>query len=170
MNCWRITKYNPTFRDIYGSYQKNEWTSISDIGETFDGKRLTTEDYIRTENLYIDAIIDFLKELEISGLKIDGLEKNKVVIEPNNLYTYEMTILFEAVKNQQFLSIKQVECISRLILREQLWAKLSYRQTIFVHFGYDFYMYIGCEHEYKDVIKKIEKTGLFVEPFESPYI
>ncbi|MFL0507599.1 hypothetical protein ACH0B5_17895 [Ureibacillus sp. 179-F W5.1 NHS] len=30
---WRITKYNPAFRDQDGAYMKDEWISSSDIGQ-----------------------------------------------------------------------------------------------------------------------------------------
>ena len=30
MNYYRITKYNPEFRNEQGFYTKNDWTSISD--------------------------------------------------------------------------------------------------------------------------------------------
>ena len=35
MKEYRISKYDPQFR-VNGAYQKNEWTSISDIGKVFD--------------------------------------------------------------------------------------------------------------------------------------
>lgn len=56
MKCWRITKYNPKFRNELGHYQKKEWTSVSDIGKIFEGKQLTVEEYLNTENLYINSI------------------------------------------------------------------------------------------------------------------
>jgi hypothetical protein len=173
MKCWRITKYNPKFRNELGHYQKKEWTSVSDIGKIFEGKQLTVEEYLNTENLYINSIDYFITALKLSGLKVEELEKNKAEIalkQPDNLYLYKMTMLFNSVKNNQFLNIQEVRYISRLILREQLWCKLTYGSTFFVHFGYDYYMYIGCHREYKEIFNKIVKSGLFVEQFESPYI
>jgi hypothetical protein len=39
MNEYRITKYNPIFRNNIGYYQRDEWTEYSDIErrEFFDG-------------------------------------------------------------------------------------------------------------------------------------
>ena len=31
-----ITKYNPIYRNEFGHYQHDEWTSISDIGKSFE--------------------------------------------------------------------------------------------------------------------------------------
>lgn len=52
MKEYRISKYDPQFR-VNGSYQKNEWTSISDIGKVFDDGVLTLAEYLRVENEYI---------------------------------------------------------------------------------------------------------------------
>jgi hypothetical protein len=40
MNEYRICKYNPRFR-VNGVYIKDEWTSVSDIGKTFEDGVLT---------------------------------------------------------------------------------------------------------------------------------
>ena len=40
---------------------------------------------------------------------------------------------------------------------------------MFVHFGYDYYMYIGSNKRFKGIINTIANTGLFIEEFESPY-
>jgi hypothetical protein len=173
MNSWRITKYNPIYRDINGRYLKNEWTSISDIGKSYEGKLFTVEDYIRTEKLYTDAIVGFMRELQISVLQVSELEKNSAGIvskQHEGQYSKEVIEIFHSVKDQQLLTVKEVEQISKLILREQLWCKLSCGRSFFVHFGYDYYMYIGSERACEDVIKTIKRSGLFVEQLESPYI
>ena len=41
MFSWRITKYNPAFRNSVGAYLKNDWIAVCDIGKTFDIKILT---------------------------------------------------------------------------------------------------------------------------------
>lgn len=56
MNYYRITKYNPEFRNEQGFYTKNDWTSISDIGQVFDEGVLTAEDYKQMEDSYIKAL------------------------------------------------------------------------------------------------------------------
>ncbi|QSX06726.1 hypothetical protein JYG23_04550 [Sedimentibacter sp. zth1] len=54
---WRITKYNPQYRDSYGAYLKDEWTSLSDVGKQYDGKVFTKDEYLEYERLYIESII-----------------------------------------------------------------------------------------------------------------
>lgn len=41
LTAFEVMKYNPKYRDSYGSYLKDEWTSYSDISELFDGVVLT---------------------------------------------------------------------------------------------------------------------------------
>jgi hypothetical protein len=50
MNYVRITKYDPQNRDANGHYTLvDEWTSISDVGKSFQGKILTMEQYLAIE-------------------------------------------------------------------------------------------------------------------------
>ena len=37
---FRVTKYDPRFRDPSGAYMREEWTAVSDIGRTFGGVTL----------------------------------------------------------------------------------------------------------------------------------
>jgi hypothetical protein len=63
MYKYRITKYNPIYRDPEGKYTIEDWTAISDIGKVFNNQRLTIESYKETEDKYIKAIyvtMDFL--------------------------------------------------------------------------------------------------------------
>ena len=34
MNHWRVTKYNPQYRNRKGVYTKEEWTEVADIGNS----------------------------------------------------------------------------------------------------------------------------------------
>src|SRR5476651_1262643 len=73
---WRITKYNPQYRDDSGAYLKNEWTCYSEIGKTFEGKIFTFEEYLKIENAYIQAVLLFMECLNLDSLRISCLEKN----------------------------------------------------------------------------------------------
>ena len=76
MHCYRITKYNPRFRDHTGAYRKEDWISFSDIGMTFENKVLSATDYLSTEEAYIEAISLFMDESEVSTLEIVLLSKH----------------------------------------------------------------------------------------------
>ncbi|WP_104371362.1 hypothetical protein [Desulfocucumis palustris] len=169
---WRITKYNPSFRDYNGVYNLNEWTSFGDVGKSFDGKILTIDEYLSIENAYINAVLAFMEDLKITSLKVRGVEKydeylrlNKTSIE----YPNDMVNLFSKVCDNCTIEMDKVENLCRLVLREHMWCKLENGSLIFVHFGHDYYMYIGSTRKCNNAIEKIKKSGLFVEEYKSPY-
>ncbi len=57
----------------------------------------------------------------------------------------------------------------RLNLREVCWTKLERAQNTYLHFGYDYYMYIGTDSTVARVEDIHFPNLLFVEWFESPY-
>lgn len=87
MYKWRITKYNPCYRDIDGTYLRNEWTDFSDIGKVFDNNQLTKEEYFYIENLYVESAISFMICLDLAELQVNGLEHNLLLIE--SFYYYD---------------------------------------------------------------------------------
>ena len=171
---YRITKYNPKYRDKNGYYLfQDEWTCYSEIGSTSGTKILTYKEYLETEKKYIDAIILFMACLNIDDLRIKKLERHKSIFkdlkqDPNT--NQEMLELFIQVKNNEKISMFEIENLCKLILRNYLWCMLENDQIMFVHFGWDYYMYIGSERECKNAVKEIKASGLFVEDFISPYL
>jgi hypothetical protein len=143
MICWRITKYNPAHRNSSGAYLKDEWTSYSDIGKTFNQKIFTYEDYLKTETAYINAINHFMQCSDLPSLIISDLEKHKN-IDKALLHLPDMVTLFNSIQNGKMLTIEEVQSVSQLVLREYLWCKLT-SNNMYVHFGYDYYMYIGIK-------------------------
>ena len=166
--CWRITKYNPQYRDSNGIFLQNEWTSYSDIGETFNSTKLTYKEYTQVENLYINAIQSFMNCHNVTTLQVIELEKPKT-IDPDIHDTNTMIDLFNSLKNNSWITQDNIENICKLVLRDKLWCKFINNEKMFVHFGWDFYMYIGSSSPCPNTISTIEKSDLFVEPFESPY-
>jgi len=161
MFCYRITKYNPKYRNTEGAYLKSEWTSYSDIGKKFDDTILTIDQYLLVENAYITAIIVFMDCLNINILYVADLEKNK---KSRNNITHFLT-LFDSLKNGLLLNKEQIKIVSSMILRENLWCKLK-TNNLYVHFGYDYYMYVESARECTAAVQSIEESGLFVEPYE----
>lgn len=171
MYTWRITRYNPSFREKTGRYKGNEWTSFSDVGKFFN-KKLTIDDYITVENTYIEAMVAFMDCAKIYSMKVTGLEKrsDQITTELNqDIYSEEMVNLFTVVHESDVLDLGKVKLLARLVLRENLWCKFETKKGMFVHFGYDYYMYIGCVKKCEDAICKTQSSGLFVEKYESPY-
>jgi hypothetical protein len=165
---WRITKYDPEKRNSQGWFIEDTWTSYSDIGNIYQGKKLTHDQYVLVENLYINAIVLFMKDLEISHLQVKDLENHDHISEDSSVDKMEIMFV-NAMKENDLLSLEQVKMAVKLILREYFWCKLISKHKMFVHFGYDYYMFVGSSVECRDTLQKIRESGLYVEKFESPY-
>ncbi|QSX06725.1 hypothetical protein JYG23_04545 [Sedimentibacter sp. zth1] len=71
--------------------------------------------------------------------------------------------------NGMSLSKEEIKKVVPCVLREKMWFKLVSDDSFYVHFGYDFNMYIGANESSDEVLNKIESNNLFVEVFESHY-
>jgi len=153
MNEYRVTKYNPANRNEQGSYIVDEWTDFSDIGQEFGGVELTLDMYLEVENAYVSVVLSIFEKMNVSYVTIRQLEKHTAVCQ---------------LHNNQKVMLSELSCVIRSVLRSQYWCKLV-AENCFVHFGYDFYMYIGCSMSKEEVGKSALKNGLFAEEIKSPY-
>jgi hypothetical protein len=151
---YRVTKYNPAFRDSKGAYAKDEWTSFKDVGQSFAGIVLAREEYERTEQAYVSTALTFLREAGLTTLNIEGLENSQA----NRLAYQEATVL----------SIEQAADVITRVLREEFWCRLQNAHG-FVHIGWDYYMYIGVPRLCPSAEARANELGLYVEEFASPY-
>jgi len=151
---YRVTKYDPALRDAHGAYIADEWILFKDIGRTFGGVVLTEGEYLRVEQAYIKSAIAFLREGGINSLTVEGIENH----EGLELEFGEGSVL----------SLERVGDVIRQILREEFWCRLEC-QGGFVHFGWDYYMYIGVPHRCPGAELLAEGLGLYPEEFSSPY-
>ena len=167
MNQYRVTKYNPLFRNEKGSYLKDEWTEYSDVGKSYNESKLSIEEYLNTEDKYISAVINFMMQNNVEFIFANNIEINE---SPFDIYaTDDMKKMYVLLSENKKIEIADISSICKLILRNYIWCKLE-QEKMFVHFGYDYTMYIGVDNkENTNVIKNIEKSGLFVEEFQSPY-
>jgi len=155
-NQYRVTKYNPSLRDATGAYADCDWTSRSDIGRVFDGAMLSEAAYLKVENSYLSTMESFLDEAGIESLELKGLERRDA---PANGFSHGGN-----------LSIAQSVDFARLVLREEAWGKLVVPGKAYVHFGYDYYMYIGVPAKCERSIAIARDLGLFVERIRSPLL
>ena len=155
MKEYRVTKYDPASRDQWDAYTKAEWTSFKDIGRTYLGVLLTAEEYERVEGAYVKAALSFLSESGISSIRVAGLENSRK--RPLDFH------------NGSVLPFDLVGEIIRRILREEFWCRLEGSDG-FIHFGWDYYMYIGVPHPCPTAQARAAELGLYVEEFASPYV
>ena len=175
MTQYRITKYNPRFRDDEGSYNNNsEWTAISDIGKP-EYNNLSYEEYEKTETAYVKSIFLIIEEKKVSSLRINSLkvgncydyfENDENVWRFKNLYLNIETDI-KPLKDGIEIGYDKLDKIIRLILREVMYFILT-GKNIEVKFGYDYYMYVKCDKLKSSTIEAIEQMGLFVEQDQGP--
>lgn len=168
MAGFRVTKYDPAHRLPNGNYVKDEWTSVSDVGRAYGGEIVTCSEYLRVEALYVRAVRSFLEASQLKTLRVVDLQANDIETEafPAEL-TEETRARAATVVDGMEVGGEDLDWIVRLALREALWCRLKGEHGFYVHFGYDYYMYLGSED--LGAVPSPVAPGLFVEAFESPY-
>ena len=160
---YRLSKYNPAFRDSRGVYHKDEWTAISDIGKKYASQIFTYEEYYKTESNYVNVIIDLFKQNEIIDFRVSDLEDYSGV--DNEEYFKDIKKL--DIKNlTPQLKIDEIENIIRLGLRELIWLNLVGKNSnckIIMHFGHDYYVKFNLDHQCRINKDVAEKKGLYFE-------
>lgn len=150
---YRVTKYDPAFRDARGVYGRDEWTSFADIGRPFGGEPLTTEAYQRVEDAYVATALAFWAEVGRPTLIARGVEHAKEVRAPAEGSAVDAALLDDLV---------------RRVLREELWCRLE-SETYFLHVGWDYYAYVGVSEPCLASCALAAASGLFVEAMASPH-
>jgi len=93
----QITKYDPQYRDEIGVYCRDEWYLYSQIGDTFEGKVFTANDYFETEDRYIESLKILLRTCGISEMRMRRGDKNWRV-QHNNCVFQEIPFHAEKIK------------------------------------------------------------------------
>jgi hypothetical protein len=70
-------------------------------------------------------------------------------------------------QNDSILPLDGISGIVRRILREEFWCRLKGSEG-FIHFGWDYYMYVGVPHPCPTAEARATELGLYVEEFASP--
>lgn len=179
---YRITHYDPALRDADGRFVGDQWTCVSDIGKPFDGKFLTDKAYLATESAYVAAALALFDTSGLSHLRATNprftagdaghVEKAGALarqfaepVQGQDPSVFECREIVE----DELIERAMIEPIVRASLRETGGCNLEFDGHFFVHFGWDFHMYIGCNLKRAAVRDLLKMTGLFVEEFTSPY-
>jgi hypothetical protein len=167
---WRVTKYNPDFRDENGYYTLIEdWTCPSEIGKIINGKELTLDEYLQVEAAYVNTVIKFIEESGINSLRILKMSQWNISEVDKTSPLYEAD--FEQLVLQEDLMVNknEIRLICKMVLRNLLDCQFYLKGKFFVHFGWDYYMYIGSYVNSSSAIEFATNNGLFVEQIQSPY-
>ena len=154
---YRVTKYDPKFRDTAGAYTRDEWIMFSQVGSEVAGEVLSLAAYEKIEQSYIDSAIFFLKEAGVRQLLVNGFENNRQTVS-GKLFREGLSLEHDALR-----------AAFKSVLREEFWSRFEDDSGSFVHFGWDYYMYIGVLVPCVEAIAQARQSGLFVEEFRSPY-
>lgn len=172
MHKYRISKYDPLFRDETGCYQKNEWTAISDIGKSFDGILLTDEEYIGVEDKYVDAVKLIIKFHSLTSLSVANLchsfskEEFLNLIKPYSQLYSESLLDFYTNFNGSQAGLDEVESLFRLQLREDIGVDIFSPRKLKIFIGYDYLMGVNSSKSLEPIIPEISAIGLFVEKID----
>jgi hypothetical protein len=168
---YRITKYNPNYRNDKGAYLREEWISVYDIEKSFGSTKLTRQHYIEIEELYINAACCLYASSGKPDLYMKKLEKQDreyAFLDKYNL-SYSKDVIAGLHDGMLITDAELFMKICKMCLRSILWCKLESYNGFYIHFGYDYYMYVGGIPD-KINIDNCKREGIYVEEFLSPYI
>lgn len=173
MRDYRITKYNPKNRNESGHYLIDEWTEPEQIGKVFNGVKAKKSDFFVAEEKYVLSIIEVLKSLSISHLRVVDLDNNYtewLLSQREKAWLSEDVFSEIEMFEDKSVGLSEIETIIRMNLRHFLYCRLEINNKFGLRFGFDFYMYVSCHELSAKVQDKIHQIGLFVEEIEPMYL
>ena len=171
MNRYRISKYDPSFRDERGYFTGEDWTSFSDIGKEYHGTVLTNLQYTAVEAKYIDAVMTVLRQNQVHTMIVGKLEKRsstaalKEMLDRCHLpFPPSDAAFVSRIKDGARLDMTEIEKTVKLVLRDCFWCELSSESgAAKVEFGYDFYVYLQGVNIDADTIASFRSEGIYIE-------
>jgi hypothetical protein len=167
MPGFRTTKYDPNLRSPNGAYGSEEWISVTDVGRVFLDHIFELSDYLTVEEAYVETVRRFLDQAKIRSLRVTGLESHGNWERLPEALVKETREHLGLAEDGREVCGDDLEWVVRLVLREAMWCRLEGTDGFYVHFGYDYYMYIGYTN--MDLRPPLAPPGIFIEPFESPH-
>ena len=148
---YRISKYNPKFVNENGTYTKDEWKSVSDIGEHFeDSGTLTGAQYMKVEKQYVNFFFDLLSNLKIRKIKISNQKPERVFWKTE-------------FKNKNSTDKDWLSIIFQNVMREKFKCKFKAKDVV-INGEKDYYLSITSKTNLFDTLSEIAKNNnLFCE-------
>lgn len=145
--CWRLSRYESQLRMRDSPWES--WIGYSDVGQVFNGIVLTAEEYVRVENLYIDAVTRFALDASAELFTVARIG--------------HQTGSFSLFEGQTLLR-SDLAPVVRGNLRETLDCTLEdVQQACQIEFGYDLYMGIAATAPCERAVAETAWSGLHVE-------
>jgi hypothetical protein len=171
MDWWRISKYDPAFRDGNYVYQRNEWTSVTDIGRTFDGATLDVETYLATETAHVEAVRAFMVDAGVTVLTVTDLEPPDGIEFLQGCGLPDLADLsrrLQGLTDGVDLSGPALDESIRLLLRQAIWCRLVHSDRFVVDVDEYLYVSVGTVADSSRAIARTLELGLFVEKTRDP--
>jgi hypothetical protein len=165
---YRVTKYNPRFRDRWGAYPDDEWTCPSQIGDVVGGLELTLDVYMAAEQAYVDVALAFWGAAGHPPLTVRGLEDYR---EPPYPFPEQLAHIAREAEVFEGCEVSDRQMVARLVrlnLRTLVWCRLEAASGFYIHFSYDYYMYIGGVQVNDRINHRADRSNLFIEQHPSP--
>lgn len=166
MKRFRLSKYSPSMRDADGRFLGADWTSSSDIGRKYNDEVLTLDTYLHVESAYVESVRALLVSASIEKLRVSSLEVCDVAPEEIARFGDDVYDYCAALSEGELVIGRDIEKVVRGALREMVWCKLTSGACDYVHFGYDFYLYVGVR--VSEAPLEIP-AGIYLEDCPSPY-
>ena len=163
----RVTKYDPGKRDRRGRYLGNDYTSPSDVGSVIGGTVVRAIDYVLVEDAYVQSVGALLSSVGGAVLHVSELEDWRGSVLVDREVRRLRPASLDSLREGMAVGGDDIERVVRMNLRDEIWCKPSGPSGVYVHFGHDLYMYMGCDGE--DVALGPPPKGVFHEDSESPY-
>lgn len=151
---YRVTKYDPKYRNAEGHYTREEWTFFAQVGKRVAGRRVTMAEYLQAETKYLQVLDAMLREAGVARLQL------------RDVWTGTRLRIWSKPRT---ITLRTALSFARLSLREQVGGVLVAPWRAYVHFGWDYYMYVGLARPTPAALELATTLGLFAEPCPSPY-
>ncbi len=148
LRYYQISKYSTNVRLSRDAFSF-DWTSVADVGRSYNGKIFTMDDYCAMEAKYVASVDRILDRQGIQTLKLSYLERQEK----------------DTWQEGKSLNRDEIHLFIKESLQEKCWGQLTGKQFIW-EAGYDYYMHIGCSAELDEMQSLMSEFGLYVEPFE----
>jgi hypothetical protein len=168
MPQWRISKYDPKYRDRDGSYQLDDWIDVSQLGQTVQGVMFSLEQYLAVEARYIDVALSYTYESGSPALTVKCFEPPPEQIEEVYPWLVEFNLLHpmplvRTLHEGYILSGSEVRLALETLLRGISSFTVECEREFYLEVGWDYYLYIGSLVDCKRSKDIAQERGLFVE-------
>jgi hypothetical protein len=162
VNVVEINKYRPPLYR-HARYLSQDWTSISDLGQSRDGVELTLDAYLATEERYLRAIHRFMNAAKVERLRVQGLEHWTTDEELDSQIATGLRRRPAPTDGDELHGADLDDAVRRC-LRELAWMELAVPSDFLVHIGHDYRLVVATNADTSAAEEATRSDGLFTYP------